>query len=918
MNYLSPAAVQKGNDYLIGDLDGNSGDSLVITVKAPKAGMWKDFATGQGGKKLSSYWKAVRKIAPSDHQSFFAQVTSFAGQTFGYEPAGGPIDWPKHLADWTCADAAKLVKLRGYSREFVDWLHDQAHGVGNRYSRIVFPVLDPGGAMVGLHRYIDEEGKLKFSKGCKVHPLVIDTGGPITEVHVHESRWDCYALASASGWYREPGMRFISTLGAGNGRLIKGLVPPGAKLYLWPQNDHPGKNSDRPNEAWRKVVAANAGCEAMLAELPPQHKDINDWIRSEVAIELDLGLAKEFAQPYQSATKVIVEAAPASPSKRFPSDEERPCYRIYDAAFEEDGASWPAGVYLHDLEEKTNRSTREVTIRRIDHWILSVVRVIAITRTDVGKEHGYLLEFISHGETALRREVMPQSLLVSRSDEFMMLLRSWGVSALHENGADIRHYLDSEHKRFSAEKPKDFWESVKVVGWHLPSTFVLPDRIIGDQDSGIWFQGSGEAAQYASAGTLEEWKNQVAVHAHSNPYLVFAISCGFSGPLLNLLNVTGVGFHFLGDSTSGKTTALLVSTSVWGPPKFMLSWRQTANRLEAQAASRSDTLLTIDESHLIDPRSLDAALYLISSGQAKGRCKRDASAAYTARWRIPVLSSGERALETHLSAGNLDPKAGQGVRICDIPIEGKHGAFEQLPSDLDPAAFADMLRQNAAKTYGTAGPAFVQRLIQEMPNLDLNGLLTQIVNGLDTEALSAQGQRVWRSFALVGLAGQLATRFDVVPWKLDSAIGAVCDLFKIWLQAQPESSKPKEHAQALQRVLDFIERHGDSRFTNIDVRFRTTYENGVPVDVPTDEQPIARDRAGWWEDIEDRRIYLFTIGGLHEAIGDLDFRRALRALDEAGAFVEKGTDGEKAKRRRTPNGGNPKLYWIDPEKLQQP
>ena len=121
--------------------------------------------------------------------------------------------------------------------------------------------------------------------------------------------------------------------------------------------------------------------------------------------------------------------------------------------------------------------------------------------------------------------------------------------------------------------------------------------------------------------------------------------------------------------------------------------------------------------------------------------------------------------------------------------------------------------------------------------------------------------------------------------------------------------------------MDFIERHGDSRFTNV---VRPNQDRGAPIDVPA-----ARDRAGWWEEVRaeisasgatanvnGHRIYLFTGAGLREAIGDLDWNRALRALDEAGAFFEKGTDGEKAKRRRTPNGGNPKLYWIDPEKLQ--
>jgi uncharacterized protein (DUF927 family) len=913
VKHLFPAARLKVNDYVIGDIEGNPGDSLHITVKGPKTGWWKDFANGEkGSKNLCTLWKAARKIPYKDHQTFFTELESFSGQCFGYVPRGAPLDWPKCHGDWTKDHAAKLVKIRGggISPQFVTWLHDHNQGVGTQAGRIVFPVLGPGGAVVGLHRYFAEEGKLKFSKGCKVHPLVFgDMTGPITEVHVHESRWDCYTLASVTGWHLQPGIRFICTLGAGNGKLIQGLVPPGAKVYIWPQNDHAGKNGQRPNEGWRRVVAANAGCETLLVEIPDEHEDLNAWANAEIVTELDLDGARKFAQPYTRATSVSVEVSPAPASKLFPPKEERPCYRIYEAPFEGQGKSWEAGVYLHAVEEKTNRSTGEVTIKMVDRWILSVVRVIAITRTDAGKEHGYLLEFVPHGETVLRREVIPQSLLVNRGDEFMMLLRSWGVSALFENREQIRDYLDQQHVKFSAQKPEDFWIAVRVVGWHTPGCFVLPDRIIGDQD-GIWFQGSGEAAQYASNGTLEDWKNQVAMYALNNPYLVFAICCGFSGPLLNLLNVMGIGFHYLGDSTSGKTTALLVATSVWGAPKFMLSWRQTANRLEAQAASRSDCLMTIDESHMVDPRTLDACIYLLLGGVAKGRLKRDSTAAETAHWRIAVLSSGERALETHLSAAQIDHKAGQSVRICDIPVEGKYGVFDQLPPDLSAAATADMLRQNAAKTYGTAGPAFVRRLIQEMPNLDLHTELTQIVKSLDTEGLSAQQQRVWHSFALVGLAGELAIGFGIVPWEKGSAAGAAADLFETWRKNQPESSKSKEHAQVLQRVLDFIERHGDTRFTNIKLRVRPGSENGVP------DVPAARERAGWWEDTDARRNYLFTSAGLHEAIGDFDWSRALRALDEAGAFVEKGTDGEKAKRRRTPDGGNHKLYCIDPEKLQ--
>src|SRR5260221_3789884 len=226
----------KGNECLIGDLDGNPGDSLHITIKGPKTGLWKDFANGEkGSTKLSTLWKTRHQISDTDHQSFFAELTSFSGQGFGYTPPkNGAIDWQKCLADWTAAYVRKLIKLRGdcYTLDFLDYLHDEIHQVGVEYGRIVFPVIGPGGVVVGLHRLWEEDGKLKFSKGCKVHPLVFGDMGSISELHVHESRWDTYALASATGWYRTPGIRFLSTLGARNGKKIRGQVPANAKVYF--------------------------------------------------------------------------------------------------------------------------------------------------------------------------------------------------------------------------------------------------------------------------------------------------------------------------------------------------------------------------------------------------------------------------------------------------------------------------------------------------------------------------------------------------------------------------------------------------------------------------------------------------------------------------------------------------------------
>jgi hypothetical protein len=669
VKHLQPAAQLKGNDFVIGDLDGNPGDSLRITVKGPKAGWWKDFATGEGGRDPCKYWKAVRKIGESDHVTFFAEMASFSGQSFNYEPRGGPIDWQKCLDDFSSADADKLVRMRGLNPQFVRYLHDEVRGVGTRFGQIVFPVCGPGNVLTGLHRWCDD-GTLKFTKGTKVQLLIFgDLVGPISKAHLHESRWDCYAQASATGWYKKPGVLFVSTLGAGNGRLIKGFLPPGTRVYCWEQHDLPGRNGKAPNEEWFRVVAENAGCDIYRVKVPSAYKDTNDLIRAENPSEASVALAVAVseAEPYASAAPL--DGSPTPASKLFPAPKERPSFRLYGNDFEEDGKNWEAGVYLHDYDERANNL--------IDTRILSPARVVAITRTAAGTEHGYLLEYVPHGKTAIRYEVIPQSLLVGHINDLMKALRGdLGMFAPYKYREVIRAYLDDEHQKFSAKRPQDFWESTKTSGWHqLGRCFVLPKKVLGEQN-GVWFIVSGETAQYNCRGTLQDWNDNVAKYAKDNRYLIFSICCGFSGPLLGLLGVTGIGFHLFNDSTCGKTTVLLVGTSVWGAPEYMLVWRQTSNRLESQAASRSDTFLAIDELSMIDANSLDACLYLLPGGVAKGRLKRDSSAADTAHWRIPILSSGECAIETYLRAHKLQHKAGQMVRVCDLPVEAAHGIFD--------------------------------------------------------------------------------------------------------------------------------------------------------------------------------------------------------------------------------------------------
>jgi len=568
------------------------------------------------------------------------------------------------------------------------------------------------------------------------------------------------------------------------------------------------------------------------------------------------------------------------------------------------------GVYYHFVEQEKDSQGNIVDVL-VDLWICSVLWVRCIVRTDSGNGHAYLIEYIPHGESAPRRAVLLQALLLGRGDEAMKALRDLGISVLGCNTKYVRQYLDSEHLKFSSQKtPDDFWTSVKVIGWEpVGERFVLPDQIIGKQ-TGLWFSGKNNVAQYKKSGSLDKWRSTVAALCERNPYLIVALSCGFTGPLLEPLNIPGLGLHYFGDSTTGKSTSLVVSASPWGPEKFVISWRTTINGLEVQAISRSSTLLPVDESHQVDPKVLDASVYMLLNGTAKARMNKDTSPREIEHWRVCVLSSGERSIETHQASANIDHKIGQTVRIIDVPVlNGQHGLFSDIHSARNGAEFADALREAAAKNYGHAGPLFIQKFIKNYSGLRLSTGLSALQKAFG-ENLGAQDARVARSFAAIALAGELAIRWEILPWPEETALVAAVELFSRWKETQPESTRSKEAAQVSRGFSGFIETR-EADFSDADWTPQHDQHGHL-----INPEPVIRERAGYWKEINGNRIYCFNAEGFNRASGGFGSRKAAEILDAAGALIDK-EPGKRSKKIWIPQLKRElRFYMVDPEKLE--
>jgi len=446
---------------------------------------------------------------------------------------------------------------------------------------------------------------------------------------------------------------------------------------------------------------------------------------------------------------------------------------------------------------------------------------------------------------------------------------------------------------------------VDQAGWH-GVVYVQPNgRTFGAaaaDDIVLQTERAAAGSAYAERGSLSEWRDNIARHAVGNDLLLLTISTAFAEPLLDMLGEPSGGLHIRGGSQIGKTTTERSAMSVHGPgdDKHMHTWRATANGLEAVAAENSDGLLILDELAQANAREVDQVVYMIANSAGKARANRAGGARRQRNWRILVLSTGEMSLEAKLSEAGLRIRAGQDVRMVDLPADAGvgMGIFQNLHAFPSGAAFAEHLRAAASNYCGTAGPAYLDQLARER-DADPAQLVATLGAGrqqfLDAHVPSdANGQvrSVAKRFALIAVAGELATEYGITGWPEREALRAGGACFRRWLETRGGIGAAEE-MQAVEQVRAFVAAHGSSRFELED---------------STDQRIISR--AGWKLRTDEGWGYLITSSCWRtEVCRGLNTTDAADALIEAG-FMVRGNDGRRTVQRRIAPHGIVRGYLI--------
>lgn len=574
-------------------------------------------------------------------------------------------------------------------------------------------------------------------------------------------------------------------------------------------------------------------------------------------------------------------------------EPDRPCWGVYEHwVTNEKGRRLKPGVYWHgfkrnagDDDSDNDKADRPIT----DEWIATPVTVAArTTNSDDGSE-GRFLRLLTDSGT--KEWIIPMEVFGGSGEDARRTLFGMGVIIALKKRGQFMEYLLDQH-------PAEVFATTCRPGWHESGAFVLPGRTIGSDR--VRYQASAKGQNlFSMRGSLEGWKIDVAAKCQGNPVLTLAIGCALAGPLLSLVGVLGGGVHLVGDSSSGKSLAQLIGSSVWGDPGiFAASWDMTKGGLEIEASSRNDTMLPLDEIKRADPKRVQEMAYSLANGQGKGTMTRDREARGKLSWRLLALSSGERSLSEHAAISGNAAHAGAELRMVDVNAGTRtHRAFDELHG-LEGADFHRQLTVAVGANHGHIGPAFVEKLLasDDRPGLleDFAGIRAQFVED------NAQAGRVADRFAVIALAGEMAIAYDLLPWAPGTALADCQLLYGEWLSRVGGGNA--EDRQILAGILDFIDKHGSSRFSDVE-------------DQTLDTKVF--NRAGYWEVVGAKRLYLFNKSALTEAAHGHGLARVVKALEGAGALAKHDTDRDsrRTKKYRLPAGGSARLYVIDPDAM---
>lgn len=342
----------------------------------------------------------------------------------------------------------------------------------------------------------------------------------------------------------------------------------------------------------------------------------------------------------------------------------------------------------------------------------------------------------------------------------------------------------------------DVVRSTSILGWHGRS-YLFPDGAVG--------RGRRLVATHplpvrqCAKGKTKAWREGLAEACASSSYLTFAVSVAFAGCLLRPVGQDeGAVFHFIGESSTGKSLASTAAQSVIEKAgrERLRTHDLTGRALEEEAARCNDSLLVLDELGRIEGtpakrlQHVQNLAYKMTGGQGRQRSSRAVSdfEMRNVHYLLFGLSSGEEPLD---GTGIRRRNDGEQVRLIGIPVPARDegGIFDLELSGERRAQLARNAESAICDNYGRPIRRFVRRFVADPKGTERAREHVERFMARAVTAPSPIAERFARKFAVVYAAAMLAAQYKVAPWTKKAAGAAIRKVHRqAWEIVRPAGS----------------------------------------------------------------------------------------------------------------------------------
>lgn len=202
------------------------------------------------------------------------------------------------------------------------------------------------------------------------------------------------------------------------------------------------------------------------------------------------------------------------------------------------------------------------------------------------------------------------------------------------------------------------------------------------------------------------WKKFVEAEVIGHKCMELALTLGAAAPVAHLLREAKVLtlvpiWALIGESSTGKTTALKLMASIWGSPSIIANLNATQNAFYGQLSDKYGLPALIDETSSMPDWDFTKVLYHLPEGRSKLRCDSSGKVVDPYFYSGAIVFTGERSLFEQTN-GNT----GLVARLIEF----------QLPWT-DDANHAQRLNTGCGEYYGTAVYPLMEWLLRNKEKL---------------------------------------------------------------------------------------------------------------------------------------------------------------------------------------------------------